>query len=280
MQMPRINPLLAKELRIRMRTWRTFAMISLYLLGLGGFALIYFSAVFSMVRMGYESLAEMGRGLFAFLAFLQSALVVFTVPALVGNAVSGERERQTFDLLACTQLTPWGIVLGLTAALSAGAVDGQSAPVWLCLPMGRFPAELAVLFLAQLLTAFFTGCWALMFSSLFRRTVSAIIASYALTLFLAGGTLILSVLIAEIFWTGSGSVLAYPLLILNPLVFFEWVFPEPVGDILSFVLYKYPFANSWLKFSHLALLANIAFALLCLWIASLAVNPLRGKRKG
>ena len=53
---------------------------------------------------------------------------------------------------------------------------------------GRFPAELAVLFLAQLLTAFFTGCWALMFSSLFRRTVSAIIASYALTLFLAGGT--------------------------------------------------------------------------------------------
>ena len=109
MQMPRINPLLAKELRIRMRTWRTFAMISLYLLGLGGFALIYFSAVFSMVRMGYESLAEMGRGLFAFLAFLQSALVVFTVPALVGNAVSGERERQTFDLLACTQLTPRGL---------------------------------------------------------------------------------------------------------------------------------------------------------------------------
>jgi ABC-2 type transport system permease protein len=284
MQMPRINPLLAKELRIRMRTWRTFAMISLYLLGLGIFALIYFSAVFSMVRMGYESLAEMGRGLFAFLAFLQSALVVFTVPALVGNAVSGERERQTFDLLACTQLTPRGIVLGkLTAALSAVVLlMVASLPLYgfVFLMGGVSPAELAVLFLAQLLTAFFTGCWALMFSSLFRRTVSAIIASYALTLFLAGGTLILSLLIAEIFWTGSGSVLAYPLLILNPLVFFEWVFPEPVGDILSFVLYKYPFANSWLKFSHLALLANIAFALLCLWIASLAVNPLRGRRRG
>ena len=186
MQMPRINPLLAKELRIRMRTWRTFAMISLYLLGLGIFALIYFSAVFSMVRMGYESLAEMGRGLFAFLAFLQSALVVFTGPALVGNAISGERERQTFDLLACTQLTPRSCP-GATdrRPQRCGAVDGgQSAPVALSSSWGRFPGKWQCSSWLSSHCLLYRLLGADVFS-LFRRTVSAIIYLYALTLFLA-----------------------------------------------------------------------------------------------
>lgn len=284
MQMPRINPLLAKELRIRMRTWRTFGMVSLYLLAVGGFALIYFGVMFNTVRIGYNSLAGLGRGMFGFTAVLQSSLVIFTVPALVGNAVSGERERQTFDLLACTQLTPWGIVLGkLAAALSVAVLlIVASLPLYgfVFLMGGVSPMELAVLFLAQLFTAFFVGCWALMFSALFRRTVTSIIASYALTLFLVGGTLILASLLSQIFWRSNGTVLSYPILILNPLAFFEWVFPANVGDILSVLLYNYPFTNSWLKYSHLAFLANAAFAFLCLWISTLAVNPLRGKRKG
>lgn len=283
MKLPRINPLLAKELRLRMRTWRTFAMVSLYLLGLGGFALIYFAAMFSTVRMGYGSLATVGRSMFVFLAIIQFVLVMFTAPALVGNAISGERERQTFDLLACTQLTPWGIVLGkLTAALSAVVLlIVASLPLYgfVFLMGGISPQELAVLFITFFLTALFAGCWAMMFSSLLRRTVSSIIASYALTLFFMGGTLILALLVSQIFNAGSGSVLVYPLIILNPLVFFEWVFPEEVGTVLSALLSNYPFSTSWLKFAHLALLVNSAFAFICLWISTRLVNPLRGRRK-
>jgi len=181
MQTLRISPLLAKELRIRMRTWRTFALVSLYLLGLGGFAMMFFSSSFYSVRMGYGSLSEVGRGLFSFLSVLQYILVAFTVPALVGNSISGERERQTFDLLACTQLTPLGIVLGkLTAALSAVVLlIVASLPLYgfVFLMGGVSPGEVAVLFMIFLLSAFFAGCWSLMFSSLFRRTVSSIIAS-------------------------------------------------------------------------------------------------------
>lgn len=279
----RINPLLAKELRIRMRTWRTFAMVSLYLLGLGGFALLFFSAMFSTVRMGYDSLSELGRAMFAFLAFLQSGLVIFSVPALLGNAVSGERERQTFDLLACTQLTPWGIVLGkLAAGLSAVVLlMVASLPLYgfVFLMGGVSPAELATLFLAQLCTAFFVGCWSVMFSALFRRTITAIIASYALTGFLTGGTLILAILLSEIFYQ-SGTVLSYPLLILNPAALLEWVFPVEAGEVLGFLLPHYPFVNSPVKFWHLVFLASSAFAFLCLRIAARGVNPLIGKRKG
>lgn len=280
--MPRINPLLAKELRIRMRTWRTFAMVSLYLLGLGGFALMFFAAMFSSVRMGYETLAGLGRNLFAFLAILQFGLVSFTVPALVGNAVSGERERQTFDLLACTQLTPWGIVRGkLTAALSAVVLlVVASLPLYgfVFLMGGVSPWELVAFFAIMLLTALFIGCWAMMFSSLFRRTVTSIIASYALTLFLMGGTLILASLIEMLTYSG-GTSLTYLLLILNPWVLFEWIFPSVVEDILSSIFYNYTYA-SWFRYWHLVLLVSGVFAAFCLWISSRAVNPLRGKRKG
>jgi ABC-type transport system involved in multi-copper enzyme maturation permease subunit len=277
----RINPLLNKELRIRMRTWRTFALVSLYLLGLGGFALLFFSAQFSAVRMGYNSLSTIGQGLFAFLALFQFVLVVFSVPALVGNAISGERERQTFDLLICTQLTPFGIVLGkLTAALSAVVLLMlASLPLYgfVFLMGGASPGELLNLFLIFLFTALFTGCWSLMFSSLFKRTVSAIIASYALTLLLFGGTLIIALFLSQVFYRTSLTMPVYLLLVLNPLSLFEWLYPEVVGDIVSSLVRTHVMPG---RFSLISLLVNIVAGALCLWIATRAVNPLRGKRRG
>ena len=136
----RINPLLAKELRIRMRTWRTFAMVSLYLLGLGGFALLFFSAMFSTVRMGYDSLSELGRAMFAFLAFLQSSLVIFFGARPVGQ----RRQRRTgapdFDLWPATQLTPGDCSGQNWRPQCSGAADGcQLAFVCFVFLMGESP---------------------------------------------------------------------------------------------------------------------------------------------
>lgn len=279
----RINPLLAKELRIRMRTWRTFALVSLYLLGLGGFALIFFSAQFASVRYGYGSLSEVGRNMFAFLSVLQFILVIFSVPALAGNSVSGERERQTFDLLACTQLTPFGIVAGkLASALSAVVLlILASLPLYgfVFLMGGVSPGELLTLFVILLLTALFSGCWSMMFSALFKRTISAIVAAYALTLFLTGGTLILFILFAQLLFLGqAASMPVYIFLLFSPLSLFEWLYPDVVNSIFS-SLRGYPFSSGWLAI--LGLLVNIGIAALCLWIATRAVNPLRaGRRKG
>jgi len=278
----RINPLLNKELRIRMRTWRTFALVSLYLLGLGGFSLLYFAGSFFGVEAGYTTLASVGQGMFSFLSVLQLVLVVFLVPALTGNAISGERERQTFDLLACTQLSPWGIVLGkLAAALSAVVLlIIASLPLYgfVFLMGGVSPVQLLILFAILLVTAFFSGCWALMFSSLLRRTVTSILASYALTLFIFGGTVILSVLIMALAG-GQSSIVSHLLLLFNPLNFFEWLYPDALESTLSSLMYNYPFSWTWLKFWHLSLLVNIAFAGLCLWISTRAVNPLLGKKR-
>jgi len=119
-----------------------------------------------------------------------------------------------------------------------------------------------------------------MFSSLFKRTVSSIVASYALTLFLLGGTLITAILISELFFRNHNTLPVFLLLLLNPLSLFEWLYPEFLGQTLS-VLGNYPFTADWLKFWHISVLVNTAFCAFCMWISTRAVNPLLGgKRKG
>lgn len=280
--MLRINPLLAKELRIRMRTWRTFALVSLFLLGLGGFALLFFSAQYMTVRSGFGNLSNVGQSMFAFLSVFQFILVAFTVPALAGNSVSGERERQTFDLLACTQLTPLGIVTGkLTSALSAVILLlVASLPLYgfVFLMGGVSPGELFTLYGILLLTALFAGCWSLMFSALLKRSIASIVASYALTLFLTGGIFVLFMILAQVMFALQMQGPIYIPLFFTPISMYEWLYPDLVEELLT-IMPNYSLDTGWL--GVISLLVNIVIAGFCLWIAARAVNPLRtGKRRG
>lgn len=275
----KINPLLGKEMRLSMRSWRTFGMVSLYLLGLGGLAVLFFLATFSTFAGSYNDLAEIGANLFAFLSVLQFILVVFLVPALVGNAISGERERQTLDLLTCTQLTPFRIVVGkLTAALSTVVLlIFASLPLYgfVFLLGGVSPLEVLTLFCIILAVALLVGCWSLMFSALFRRTVAAIVASYALILFLLGGSSILFTLLASIFYQHGNSLVAL-VLVFNPLTLLGWLYTDFFKDLISSL------GSSWTQWGvqiwHLALIAQTVLAAVSLWTATQAVDPLKGKK--
>lgn len=283
MQKLRINPLLAKELRIRMRNWRTFGMISLYLLALGGFGVLVFLSNFYLLSSGYTSIAEIGRTLFTFLAVAQFLIVIYLVPALAGNAISGEKERQTIDLLTCTQLTPFQIVTGKLAATLSTVIlfIVASLPLYgfVFLLGGVSPMEVLALYVIILVVALLVGCWSLMFSAFFRRTVAAIIASYALIIFILGGTPFLLVLLTAITATTQSTAPFYLVMAFNPLTLLGWLFPDFVRDIIINIR-----GNQFLggfQIWHLALLVQGALAALSLWMATRAINPLkRGKRKG
>jgi len=283
MQKLKINPLLAKELRIRMRNWRTFGMVSLYLLGLGGFAVLFFLTNSYMLSGGFSTLAEVGRNMFTFLSVAQFVLVIFLVPALAGNAISGEKERQTIDLLTCTQLTPFRIVTGkLASALSAVILFiFASLPLYgfVFLLGGVSPLEVLTLFVVILTVALFAGCWSLMFSALFRRTVAAIVASYALILFLLGGSSIIFTLLTAITMQTQSSAPFFLVMTLNPLSLLGWLYPDFFRDIINSLNTYWP--QRGLQLWHLAVLAQGALAALSLWVATRAVDPLKGgKRKG
>src|SRR5438093_9090140 len=60
-----------------------------------------------------------GQFLFLFLVIFQVVLLAFITPALTAGAISGERERQTLDLLFVTPIAPFSIIWGkLLASMS------------------------------------------------------------------------------------------------------------------------------------------------------------------
>jgi ABC-2 type transport system permease protein len=175
------NPIVAKELRSRMRGWQAAALLSGYLCVIGGIGYLVYSsqtaASASIIQLGGAGLT-----LFKVLAGTVMASVALVVPGLVGPAVSGERERQTLELLLVTPLRPARIVVGkLFAALAFAALL-----VLACVPLfsvsfllGGVPASLVAESVAFIFLAALTlGSVAMLASVALRRPSSSTVVSY------------------------------------------------------------------------------------------------------
>jgi len=113
-----------KELRGRMRGRRAFVILTIYLLLLGGFALMVeriLEAQFANPFAGASASAgpSIGQGIFAALLMLMTLQVVFLAPSSTAGAISLEREKQTLELLVTTPISSLAIVVGkLLSALT------------------------------------------------------------------------------------------------------------------------------------------------------------------
>src|SRR5207302_6929891 len=113
------NPIVAKEYRTRTRTWRSPFAITLYIVLLGGLGWAVFAAMTSNTAGFGSQGTNYGQFLFLFLVIFQVVLLAFITPALTSGAISGERERQTLDLLFVTPIAPFSIIWGkLLASMS------------------------------------------------------------------------------------------------------------------------------------------------------------------
>ncbi len=116
------NPVLARELRGRIRGNRAMIILVIYLAIIAGVTLLVYAATASSFRGGIND-PEAGRniGKAIFFTVMSASLIQVCVitPSLTAGAISGEKERQTYDLLITTLLSPLQIALGkLTSALA------------------------------------------------------------------------------------------------------------------------------------------------------------------
>jgi ABC-2 type transport system permease protein len=193
------NPVTVKELRSRMRGRRAFVVLTIYLLLLSGFLSLIYLAFASASQGPYgPTPQDAGKTLFGLVVAVQLFLALFIGPALTAGAITGEKERQTYDLLLTT-LIPARALLGgkLLSGLSYlfllifAAVPLQSIAFLLG---GVSLAELVV---SQLLIAVGSVTFAvigLFFSARVRSTLVATVATYTTVLAALGVVPILGVL--------------------------------------------------------------------------------------
>jgi ABC-2 type transport system permease protein len=181
----RANPVMIRELRGRMRGARAFVVISIYLALMSAFALLLY-IVFGSINSLNASAAtgQVGRVLFGGVVGIELLLIIFIAPSFTAGAVTGERERQTYDLVQTTLLsTPSFIIgklessLGYILLLLLAAIPLQSLAF---LFGGISETELLLAFTILAVTAITFGTVGIYFSASQPRTLSASVRTYAM----------------------------------------------------------------------------------------------------
>src|SRR2546422_9826191 len=194
------NPIVAKEYRSRMRTWRSPLALTVYILLLGGLGWAIFSALSSSARSGFNGsqAANYGQALFLYLVLFQMVLLAFITPALTAGAISSERERQTIDLLFVTKLPSFSILWGkLLASMSfVLLLLLLSVPIFsLVFLFGGIELDQVVAaFVVTAVAALTLGVIGIACSTAFRRTLAAPGAAYGAAVVLLPGSLLYGLL--------------------------------------------------------------------------------------
>ncbi len=229
-----LNPILAKELRSRMRNWKSPLMISLYLLLLGLITLAYY---WMQQKRGFYSGfgPDVGPQIFIVLSVFQLLLLSFVTPALTAGVINGERERQTFDLLLCTRLSSASIVLNKLLA-SIGYILLlliASLPVFAIVYFfgGVLLSDMGRVILVSLAAAVTFGVIGIFCSTLFKRTQVSMVVSYILVLFFLVGTLAITIFQQGIQTGPYPKATAMYFSYANPLVALFSIFPNQAAGV-------------------------------------------------
>ena len=234
------NPIVTKDGVSRMRSWRAPLAITLYLGVLGGLGYIVFTISVLTQQYTRSVAAEVGTYVFLALAFIQIALISLFAPALAAGAISGERERQTFDVLLVSRVSAFGIVWGkLVASLAYLFLLILTAlPLFAAVFLfGGIDFEQFLLtHLITVMTAVTIGSMSLFTSALFRRSLPATVTSYALAFAFLLGTAVAGLLLTWLVTLRPGAAASpndlHLLLFGNPLFALNVVMTTPQGAAL------------------------------------------------
>ena len=201
------NPITLKELRSRMRGRRAFVILSLYLLAVS--TIIFFIyLVFALDSSTAASAGQLaGQAIFMTMVGIQMFLVVFVAPAFTSGAITGEKERQTFELLRTTLMSPRRFVLGKTISALGYIIllIFSTIPlIFLAFMIGGVSWVEILISQCMLIAGAFTySLLGLYFSSRAKTTLAATVTTYIVTIALLIGLPLLvllgSLILAPVF---------------------------------------------------------------------------------
>ncbi|MCY6371601.1 ABC transporter permease [Clostridium ganghwense] len=282
----KINPVLLKEAKVRMRNWKAAGMIAIYV------GILSFVALFILMNTlldPYSSGITKEHFMIAymFLAGIQITIISFIVPSLTSGCISGERERQTLDLLLCTKLSPSSIIIGklFTSISQVLLLIVASLPIFSIIFLfgGISIGELLQLLLFYVVLTIMIGSIGIFFSTHLKRTTASTVLTYAVLFFLVVGTLIVTVFYYEFYiYRLPGNPVqkpTFPLLYINPAVAFIEMMAGQFGIHNGYLL---PGINlgklsvfKHIKFWHVNLIINFVTSIVLLTLSSIRLNPIK-----
>lgn len=231
-----MNPVLRRETRTTLRNWKMFIVISIYV---GLMSLIAGLYIWSQLNYSYRGGFNPSEiiTLFFLLTIFELGLILLTVPALTAGSISGERERQTLDLMLVTKMSPFSIVWGkLMSCLSvAFLIILASVPVFAVV---FFFGGVSLLTLV-IITAFYltvscmVGAFAILISTLIKKTSLSMVIVYLFVGFLCLGTFIVCALVQAYHWSAydvaAPAWASFVCLCPNPIVGLVSIIENQVG---------------------------------------------------
>jgi ABC-type transport system involved in multi-copper enzyme maturation permease subunit len=180
-----VSAIWVRELRGRMRGKRAFIFLTFYL-GLLT-TLLWLALRTTETLQGLSALEStmIGRAIFGGVLLIETLVVVGLAPAYTAGAISSEREKQTYDLLAVTPISSLAIVLGkLFSGLSYLALI-----VFASLPIaslafvfgGIGPEDFVRGYVVLVLTGLGIGAIGVWCSAALSKTQSATVAAFIVT---------------------------------------------------------------------------------------------------
>lgn len=255
-----MNPMVRKELNLRMRERRGWILPSLYLLVLGAVvALAYYLSAFEEGQVQVQG-ADVGIAMFLSAAYAQLGMLLLLAPIFSAGSLTIEKEQRTLAGLLTSLLSPlqiwWGklvasllfvlllIITGLPILSVSFAFGGVG-------PWEVFIATMTTVIALSSLSAI-----GLYWSSVFRRSVHATAVTYATIIALTVITFIIFLILVS---TRHESWQQFPWyvkcpLYLNPAFFLTMGF-SPARDL-------YP---EWFRCLGVFVFLGLLTSLLTLW---------------
>jgi ABC-type transport system involved in multi-copper enzyme maturation permease subunit len=179
------NPVLTKELRVRMRGARAYWILTGYLVFLSFILFLQYTIWWNEAQRsggGLSGGSKIGQQFFQTISIVQAFLVAFITPAITSGAITIEREQRTLEMLEMTRLSRVSIVTGkLFSAISFVALLLiSSLPLTsICFFLGGVsPEEVIYRYLILLAGSFLAGGLGLAWSTVARSTATAVIFTY------------------------------------------------------------------------------------------------------
>lgn len=243
----RWNPVFRREITVGSRSIRMMVIMFVFNSVLAATALFNMYSAAEQVRATAEIQYSQFLELYIFVSSIEFMMLLFIMPALTSGSISGERERQTLELMMTTAMDPGDIILGKLASSMATmlvlAISALPLQAMVFVYGGVAPFDIVMLFVCHLSVTLLTGSIGIFYSSLMRRSVASAVCTYVTVILMTAGTFAINLFSYRIALQASDSygiasnasemvssgILRY-LLLFNPAVSFYNVVNTQAGS--------------------------------------------------